>query len=279
MIYKMNDLNDKLTQYIMKAYKNNVPLKEIEQTVNIAHNTLTAFLGKQGIYLEREYLPSFEIRGNKILIIADTHIGSRKENFSYIDMAYDKGVAEGVKACLHLGDLVQGVYDKYYDDINYQIKALDTRFPSVDEFLTYLILGNHDYSVFESNDEAKYVLENKKGLCPLGYKKVYFNWNNYLFDMIHPVKQLRDELPMVDVALHYIGHGHELRIKTPSKLKTPTLSDDIINQTNGAFPGFLIGTLNEDYLSTDVYYFKKGKVKLKKRNYFTKQMLDIYKVK
>ena len=136
MIYKTNDLNDKLQEYILKAYKNNVPLREIENTVNMAHNTLISYLCKEGIYLGKEDYSSFEINAKKILIIADTHIGSRKENLSYIDMAYEKGINENVKACLHLGDLVQGVYDKNHDDLNYQIKTLDKVYPEVDYFLT-----------------------------------------------------------------------------------------------------------------------------------------------
>ena len=279
MIYKLNDLDDKIKKYIIKKYNQDHSIKDIEKELNISRNTIISLFSKEDVVYLKSDCSSFELNKNKILIISDTHIGSKKDNLKYIDLAYETGLKNNVGACLHLGDIIQGEYDKTNKSIDYQLDILENKYPNISEFNTYLLLGNHDYNVFEAIKEYKEILESRKDIITLGYKKVYFNWCNYLYAMEHKVKQLSDEMLLEDVALSFIGHGHELKLKSQSKLKVPTLSDDIINQTNGAYPAFLIAQLLDNHLSVDVYNFKKDEAKIKRKKYFENLLIESYKVK
>jgi len=279
MVFKVNDISDDLKLLLMDLYSKNVSLDELIDKYKVSRNTLLSLFTYNNIDYKKEDAVSFKINGNKVLIISDTHIGSNKENLNYIDKSLEEGLKQGVSACLHLGDLIQGEYSKINKPITYQLNTLKDFYPKINEFNTYLLLGNHDYSVFESNNELKEFLLSLKKFVVLGYKKAYFDWNNYLYSMEHKVKLLNDEMMNEDIALSFVGHGHELKIKSSSRLKAPTLSDDIINKTNGAYPGFLIANLDSNYLYVDAYGFKKNKVILKKNKYFEKNMIDKYKVR
>ncbi len=290
MIYRVSDLKKEVKEYICKSYYyNNMSIDELCSLIHASRNTIICVLNeyykryykRELAYREvckREELPSFKTDAKSILIIADTHIGSRLENLKYIDEAYETGVKLGVDLCLHLGDIIQAEINHSDKPIEYQLDILENYYPEPSEFETDVLLGNHDYKIFETNSDAKKVLEAKKQMNVLGYKRAYFDWCNYMFAMEHKVKQLEDELPFDDVALNFTGHGHELKIKSEARLKTPTLSDDIINETNGAYPAFLIANMGDEKVVIDVYNFKDNKAKVRKKNYYTRELIDSYKV-
>ncbi len=292
MIYRVSELKKEVKDYIYKSYYfDNKSVDELCSLIHASKNTIICVLNeyyKKNCKRElqfvkevckREELPSFKTEAKSILIIADTHIGSRLDNLKYIDQAYETGVKLGVEACLHLGDIIQAEINHSDKSIEYQLNILRDVYPEPSEFITHVLLGNHDYRVFEINPDAKKILESKKQMNILGYKRAYFDWCNYMFAMEHKVKQLNDELPFDDVALNFTGHGHELKLKSDARLKTPTLSDDIINQRNGAYPAFIIANMEEDKTVIDVYNFKDNKAKIRKKNYYTRELIDSYKVK
>ena len=291
MIYRVSDLKKEVKEYICKSYYyNNVSIDEICSLIHASRNTIICVLNeyyKRNCKRElqfvkevcrRDELPSFKTDAQSILIIADTHIGSRLENLKYIDEAYETGVKLGVDLCLHLGDIIQAELNHSDKPIAYQLDILENYYPEPSEFMTEVLLGNHDFRVFETNPEAKKILESKKQMNVLGYKRAYFDWCNYMFAMEHKVKHFDDELPYDDVALNFTGHGHELKIKSDARLKTPTLSDDIINKTNGAYPAFLIANMEDEKVFVDVYNFKDNKAKVRKKNFYTRELIDSYKV-
>ena len=279
MKFKVSNLDTMTRKAILNEYKTTHNLEEIEKKYDVARNTILAYLTRENIVYPKSDAASFKVDGDKLLIISDTHIGSKNQNQIYIDEAYNMGLKNGVSACIHLGDLIQGEYNRTDRTVKHQLKYLRDFYPFIREFNTYVLLGNHDYNVFENNIDAKKFLLMLQKFTILGYKKAYFKWNNYLYAMEHKVKQLNDEMYLEDCAADFIGHGHELKIKSESKLKTPTLSDDIINQTNGAVPGFLVANMYGDTLSVDTYEFKDKKAILKKENYFERNLCDAYKVR
>ena len=97
--------------------------------------------------------------------------------------------------------------------------------------------------------------------------------------MEHKIKQVTEEILLEDCAEYFVGHGHELKIKTVDRLKAPTLSDDIINKESGAYPAFLIAEMYDNEVFVDVYNFKNNKAKVRKRNYFRRKLLEVNKVK
>ena len=89
MIYKRRDISSELNNNIMQLYINGVSLDDIEKLTGVSKNTLLYVLNPRKFNIKREEIPTFKTEGEKILVIADTHIGSRWENLKYIDEAYD----------------------------------------------------------------------------------------------------------------------------------------------------------------------------------------------
>ena len=280
MLHDINKYSEKLRTFILKAYKLGNSVDTIVRITGLKKNIVLTLLDHEGIKFENKELPSFVTTGDKLLVIADTHIGSMFENFGYIDAAYEFGLKQNVSSCLHLGDIVQGMYDKTAYGLDMQMRAIEEKYPDIDEFFTYLLMGNHDYGVFNNSPEYQRVIRNKKGFVDLGYKKVYFDWNGYLFSMEHKVKQTSIMIPEYDNLLTSVGHGHELKLKSNMRLKNPTLSDDIMNHSVGQEPGFNILRMDDKYVYVDAYKFDEfGKVKVKKRNYHKREKCERYETK
>ena len=279
MIYKKRCIDSNLENKIIELYIKGCPLDEIEKITGISKSVLSFYFNANESKISLDDLMSFRANGKSILVIADTHIGSEYENLKYIDLAYDMGVAKNVSSCLHLGDIIQGKFNQSDKTLEYQMEVLEKIYPEPTEFDTNLLMGNHDYAVFEYYPYYKEILENKKGLNPLGYKRVYFSWNDYLFAMDHKVKQISDTFIYDNCAVDFIGHGHELKIKAEDKLKAPTCSDDIMNKQSGSYPAFMIVNMDDNLISTDIYTFENNKAVLSKENYYEKILTKKNKVK
>ena len=279
MIYLKRNVSTSLENEIIKLHVEGHSLDEIEKITGVRKSVLSFYFQPDESGISLDDLMTFRTYGKSILVIADTHIGSEYENLTYIDEAYNMGIKKNVVSCLHLGDIVQGKFNQCDKTLDYQMKMLDKRYPEPNEFETNLLMGNHDYVVFEYYPYYKELLENKKGLNPLGYKRVYFSWNDYLFAMDHKVKQISDTFIYDNCAVYFIGHGHELKIKAEDKLKAPTCSDDIMNKQSGSFPAFMIVNMDDNFLSTDIYTFENNKAVLNEECYFGKVLTKKNKVK
>ena len=108
MIYKRRNIGTDLENYIIQLYSERKSLEEIQKLSNVSINTLMNLLGTNYSYFTRDDYTSFKTYGERILIIADTHVGSKYENLKYIDEAYNTGIDLGVSSCIHLGDIIQG---------------------------------------------------------------------------------------------------------------------------------------------------------------------------
>lgn len=279
MIYLKRNISTSLEDKMIKLYTAGYKLDDIEKITGISKSVLSFYFNTNESKISLDDLMSFRANGKSILVIADTHIGSEYENLKYIDLAYDMGVAKNVSSCLHLGDIIQGRFNQSDKTLEYQMEVLEKIYPEPTEFDTNLLMGNHDYAVFEYYPYYKEILENKKGLNPLGYKRVYFSWNDYLFAMDHKVKQISDTFIYDNCAVYFIGHGHELKIKAEDKLKAPTCSDDIMNKQSGSYPAFMIVNMDDNFISTDIYTFENNKAVLSKESYYEKILTKKNKVK
>lgn len=255
-------------------------VNDLSKELNISKNTIISLLNtyyKEEV--KREELPSFKTDAKSLLVIADTHIGSKYDNLNYIDEAYNTGLKVGVDACLHLGDIIQANMSYSDKSIEYQLDAFVNKYPEPDEFVTHVLLGNHDYKLFENDSNAKGILEAKKQMLIYGYKRAYFDWCNYMFAMEHKIKYISEDMPFDDIALNFTGHGHELKLKSEARLKAPTCSDDIMNKNNGAYPGFMIANMDNDEVIIDVYDYKDNKARVRKKEFYVRNLIDSYKVK
>lgn len=276
---KISRLNDELEELIIKYRKAGYSLDEISENLNVYKNTLITYFENNNIVIPREEYPSFSIYGNKALIISDTHIGSEYQNLEYIDEAYNVGLKIGVSSCLHAGDLFQGNLFHGDDSIKKQIETFDKFYPKINEFTTKVGLGNHDHWFFEQLKKRSEVLENRNDIEIYGYRRLFFDWNNYMFALDHNNKYYKDFIRKESYAFCIAGHGHMLTIQNEgaTKLKAGALCDDI--KQVGAYPGFLIARLEGNILIIDSYGFENGKAVLKEENFFIKEFNSHHKVR
>ena len=86
----------------------------------------------------------------KLLLISDTHLGSKYDRIDILRYLYDKAEDKGIKHILHSGDFTDGrstrpeqVYElkepSYEGQVNYCVE----KYPSFSG-KTYIIQGNHD---------------------------------------------------------------------------------------------------------------------------------------
>ena len=281
MIYQKKDLPGGLEDKIIELYINGLKPIEIQELTHVCIPTIMSVINTKYSRYTNNEMASFKTTGKSILIVADTHIGHKDENFRYIDGAYETGVKNGVSSCIHLGDLFEGTLLEEDQPIDTQVENFMDYYPEPTEYETYLTMGNHDYYLFDENKEALKTVESTKQFNILGYKRTYFDWNGLIFGCEHKIadKFYPDDFILEKVQHYFVGHGHELKQKSRLRLKVPTLSDNIINQFNGAYPAFLIASLENDHLYIDVYNFKDNKPKLRKKNYLKKEILKFEKKK
>ena len=275
MIYKLKELDSKMIEYIFKSYDQGMSLSDISTELKIAKNTLLSLYYKYNKYYYREECTSFSLNTDKVLTIADSHVGSIYENESYIYEAFNIAFKKNIKVCLHLGDMIQGVIGVDDRLIDYQLDKIDKWFPKDDEIGIYLVLGNHEWIAIEKYPYVLQFLESRFRV--MGYKYVYFEWNGYLFAMEHHIKQFSDPMVSEEVAQIIMGHGHELKIKSETKLKAPPLCDQIMSDKR-AFSGFMINEFSDQIFDSEVYSFENNKARVRYNNYATKEINDIYKL-
>ncbi len=276
---RISILNDELEELILKYRKAGYSLDRIGEELQVYKNTLITYFENKNIVIPRDEYPSFNIKGSKALIISDTHIGSEFQNLKYIDEAYNVGLREGVCACLHAGDLFQGCLFPNDDSLKKQTETFVNCYPKVNEFKTKVGLGNHDYWYFTKLKYLPRELETRDDIELYGYRRVFFEWNNYMFALDHGNKYYKDFVHKESYAFCIAGHGHMLQIHNEgaTKLKVGASCDDI--KKDGAYPGFIIARLEGNILIIDSYCFEDGKAILKQEEYFVKEFNDYHKVR
>ena len=87
----------------------------------------------------------------KLLMISDTHLGSKYDRLDILRYLYDEADKKGVNYVLHSGDLTDGksnrpqhIYDLKETSYDGQRDYVIDKYPKSD-IPTYLIAGNHDY--------------------------------------------------------------------------------------------------------------------------------------
>lgn len=87
----------------------------------------------------------------KIGILADTHLGSKAQQLTYLNDFYDYGVSRGVSEFYHAGDLLAGVdvfpgqtREIFLHDYDSQVEYAINNYPKRDGVTSHIISGNHD---------------------------------------------------------------------------------------------------------------------------------------
>lgn len=98
--------------------------------------------------------PEIKLKGahHKLLVMADTHLGSKYTPIEWIEEAFKEGEAQGCEAVLHLGDIVEGLTPRRIATQIYELTHIGykaQRDLAVEVFSKcnlpiYAISGNHD---------------------------------------------------------------------------------------------------------------------------------------
>lgn len=217
--------------------------------------------------LERE-LFKIKLKDKKVGVLADTHIGNKKQNLNYINSAYDTFDKEGIRSVFHLGDLFEG----YPYDLDEQQKQnccrkeldyLSKEYPY--GFTNYIIFGNHDEQ-FEliGIDLNTELVKHRKDFIPLGTGTGYALWLERRIALKHKTRIKQSPIYINNCDLYLEGHSHFYEYKVANNLlKIPTCSDVQPNQIEKGKhePGFLILDGTKENVISHRYILENNKSK------------------
>ena len=174
------------------------------------------------------------------MVISDLHLGNMLECMDYLDMVYDFCQKFGIHIIINGGDLIDGGFSKGEQKINDPIKQLDyviKNYPTSDNILNLICLGNHDYSLYKYGIDMKKVLENARyDLIPLGYGLGILNVENNQLFVRHNISDL--DFETINNKFILEGHRHKMAFTSEGNgflVNIPTLSNLVLGKHE--FPG------------------------------------------
>ena len=257
---------------ILELYNEGYSPTEIAILMDIFPMEAVFCLKKMDVPLDMpKDVSQYQIDDERVIIISDTHLGSKYENLDYLREVYKMASEEGIHTILHGGDLIQStmsnVQPKYENEMR-QVEHVVIDYPYNKEIMNYILLGNHDYHTLRKHPIFLETLQTRKDFNILGFKRAYLTWLKELISLYHTTKKYPISIPSVETALNLRGHSHILSYNKTSSINIPTLSDDLFVLRNGR-PGFLVGTHKPNEIVLESYYFKdslhyEGKILTKK---------------
>ena len=250
--YRREDFTKEEKDQIANLYYQNISIKEICGILNLEFYEVLYYITKveRNSQIINEMVACQSFDDQKLIAIADTHIGSSLENFEYIHNTYNYARKNKVKKILHLGDLIQSTYKPVsgkYTNQERQIEHLIYDYPKLGGIETYILLGNHDYNTFSKNPELLELVQERKDFHILGFYKVYIDWQGNLVALSHRTPKYKIHIPNAPRLLDLKGHSHKLTVQR-NEIHAPSLSDDMKGDGK---PGFLLMEHNPDEI--DIY--------------------------
>jgi predicted phosphodiesterase len=95
----------------------------------------------------------------KFGVVSDTHLGSKYQQLTFLNQAYDYFAEEGITDVLHAGDLCAGngriyrgqIYEMFVHGADEMLDYATKHYPKRDGITTHVIAGNHDLSFLSSD--------------------------------------------------------------------------------------------------------------------------------
>ena len=188
------------------------------------------------------------------IVISDTHIGSRFENFDYLKRVYDYALSHGVKYIFHAGDLIEGCYSNYsrckrkYMSISSQVNHIIEDYPYDRSIKNIIILGNHDaFPIVVDNYDIADTLSNRDDFMLTGYRSSYLRLRDEYISLKHDISRMLNVVGDATVLLNFFGHSHQYRCLFDGKyaiFRVPTLADMPSNSYTIVNRGFLAGSID-----------------------------------
>ncbi len=202
---KYEDLLEKLIFYINEG----MSISQIHRLLNVKKNKFNSLLNNlrrhYNVVIKDDYIFISRLKNfdfyhiddtlSKIMFISDTHMFSKYERLDILDKAYDEVIAKDIKYVIHLGDLVDGYYKGIYEQVgslyssdpNEQCEYVIDKYPFVNGVSTYLVTGNHDFSLKRhfGIDVGEVVSESRSDFVYLGYSVASVCFENYKMLLTH----------------------------------------------------------------------------------------------
>ena len=188
------------------------------------------------------------------IVISDTHIGSRFENFDYLKRVYDYALSHGVKYIFHAGDLIEGCYSNYsrckrkYMSISSQVNHIIEDYPYDRSIKNIILLGNHDaFPIVVDNYDIADTLSNRDDFMLTGYRSSYLRLRDEYISLKHDISRMLNVVGDATVLLNFFGHSHQYRCLFDGKyaiFRVPTLADMPSNSYTIVNRGFLAGSID-----------------------------------
>ena len=187
------------------------------------------------------------------MLISDLHFGNVLARMDYLKEVYKYCQ----KYCIHIvingGDLIDGDFSKGEQNISDPILQLEhviKNYPTSDNILNLICLGNHDYSLFKYGIDVKKALENARyDLIPFGYGLGILSLESDQIFIRHSISELSFE--PINKKLVLEGHRHKAAFTSEGNgflVNIPTLSDLVLGKHE--FPGVIRMDL---FLNNDGY--------------------------
>lgn len=118
-------------------------------------NILYRQINKIPVLKEYKKVPSGEIITRpdeteiKVIVISDTHFGSKLERIDLLDRVYNYCINNNIHIIFNCGDIIDGTFghnDKRIKDVYSQIDYLIKKYPFDKNILTFAVGGDHDHS-------------------------------------------------------------------------------------------------------------------------------------
>ena len=202
----------------------------------------------------------------KVIIISDLHIGGAEDGLKYINDVYKYAKDNNIHVIFNIGDLFHGVNYKVKDNaaslfLN-QLKKFNELYPFDKDVITFLILGNHDYVLFQSlGIDVSKCINDRTDFINLGYGLGKIRIGNDLLLLEHDL--IFTEQPERDEHAKYIFRGHSHKYESVgNQITVPALQDAqfYANVTSVGFSEVTFKIENDSIKRCDVkqFDFKDG---------------------
>ena len=173
------------------------------------------------------------------VVIADTHIGSIKENVTYLNQLYNYCTKKNIHIIFHCGDILDGTFGEAKKNYNgmEQVNSFLNVYPFDQNIINIAILGNHDFSLLEQDgiDFENVLNSYRHDFLTLGYHQGILKIKNDYLVLIHKKttnqysqEYLKNFENKKGNTLILEGHHHYMGLKVfhnSTHIYVPTLSN------------------------------------------------------
>ena len=225
-----------LTIQLLKLINEGKTLNEISETLNISHrrifNHLTMIKNsgydfRRNYYSNGDIIYTPEVRYSvppsddvnllmlqsdetlRAVVISDTHIGSEKERLDLLEDVYNYCISKGIHIIFNCGDLIDNIDNPSKVNRDDRVSYLLENYPFDKSILNFIVLGNHDMSLFKGYGQNLMTMLNnyRHDLVTMGYIKGKINIKNESIVLCHPHVDYYLHLNNKEKVVFY-GHSH-----------------------------------------------------------------------